>query len=401
MNTLLQKYLQKLIKRKLVNPSNVILIGKDDKLYTAGTTSEKSLSTIIRLFDLLKVNTLLYAEPAGAWLSCIKETLKNSSSAEVLPQDCETRTFFHHFPVVDRFNPQKLAEALSETKAVIIKNPLAILSKSTVSPEQAFVAFSSACFSLFVKALYDILKKCQIEGPLKGQALQEFLKLWQQIPDIPLPELPELQWPHTVTEAKELLIQIGKTMVSTSLVDSYFGNLSLLINNTILITQTAASLDELEDAIEEVPFKGGSTVALIASSEMPTHKRIYEQTDHKVILHGHPKFSVIMSMLCEQPCEIKGLCHIKCPRERYLCGAKVVPGEIGTGRFGIVNTVPGALTNNDAVVVISHGVFTADNKNATEALKRMVEIEQCAKVRYYKIVTGRELEEYKSCSCTN
>ncbi|RME63133.1 MAG: rRNA adenine dimethylase, partial [Nitrospirae bacterium] len=190
-----------------------------------------------------------------------------------------------------------------------------------------------------------------------------------------------------------------KEIVKSGLVDSFFGNLSLRVGDTMLISQTAASLDELEDALEEVPLEGSSTVALVASSEMPTHLRVYQCSPNRVILHGHPRFSVVMSMYCETPCELEGKCHLRCPEERSLCGAKVVPGEIGTGRYAIVNTVPEAIRATGSAVVISHGVFTAHRTDIAEALKRMVEIERCAKLRYYKIVTGREIEDTESGPC--
>jgi ribulose-5-phosphate 4-epimerase/fuculose-1-phosphate aldolase len=398
MTVLLRKYLQKLLDRDLVNPDRVIFIGRDDRFYLEGTSPEVVQRVLISLFNHLKVNTLLWAEPKGAWLSCLEQNLKRTTSSVIIPEDCETRTFFHHFPVVPALEPEPLAEALSETKAVIVKEPLGIVSKATVSPEQAFVGYSSACFSLFVKAFYDILEDCRRKGPLKEQTLKEFQALWQNVPEVRIPE-EVIAWPEDLSAARDALIKVGKAMVQGFLVDSYFGNLSILIGDIMLISQTAASLDELEDGLEEVPLGGGSTVALVASSEMPTHRRVYERTNHRVILHGHPRFSVIMSMFCESPCELKGQCHIRCPQERYLCGARVVPGEIGTGRFAIVNTVPEVLASSDAAVVTSHGVFTAHRDDITAALRKMVEIEQCAKLRYYKTVTGRELEDSKDWPC--
>ncbi len=394
MTGLLKKYLNKLLLSELINPDKVVFMGRDDQLYVLGTMEGPLRQTMEALFDLLRVNSLLWAEPAMPWYRCLQMVLSRCHEplTEVVPQDCETRTFFHHFPVVDRPEPLALAEALAEAKAAIVLQPLGIISKATVSPEQAFVAFSSACFSLSVKALYDLLVQCSQKGPLTGNALEEFIQFWQYFKCLQEPEI-HLPWPEDITEAKEALITVGRAMVRSGLVDSYFGNLSIRLGNTLIISQTAASLDELEDALEELPLGGGSTVALVASSEMPTHTRVYQSTEHRVILHGHPRFSVVMSMFCERPCELFGQCHIRCPEERFLCGAPVVPGEIGTGRHSILNTVPRALRTSDATVVTSHGVFTAHPRQITQALKRMVEIEQCAKLRYYKTITGRDIEE--------
>ena len=94
--------------------------------------------------------------------------------------DCETRTFFHDIPVIDEFSPGAIFSALSRRKSAIIRNR-GIVTFGTVTPEQAFVSFSSACFSVYVKYLFDSLRffdKLAEEGlPLSKAYLSAFDKI--------------------------------------------------------------------------------------------------------------------------------------------------------------------------------------------------------------------------------
>ena len=131
---------------------------------------------------------------------------------------------------------------------------------------------------------------------------------------------------------------VGRYTVERGLVDSFFGNISCRTDKLLYISQTAASLDALTGCIDPVPFDNSSTVGITASSELAAHRRIYETSDAKVILHGHPKFSVVMSMLCEEKeCTITD-CWRECPQVRFLGGTPVVAGEIGAG--GLAKRVP-------------------------------------------------------------
>jgi ribulose-5-phosphate 4-epimerase/fuculose-1-phosphate aldolase len=132
---------------------------------------------------------------------------------------------------------------------------------------------------------------------------------------------------------------------------------------------------------------GSSSVGITASSEVSTHRKVFEKTKSRAILHGHPKFSVIMSMYCNKDCDSRDECHKACPEQRSLCETPIVPGEIGTGPAGIVNTVPRAFEMSDAVIVHGHGVFCIGSKDFNEPIKKMMDIEECCKSEYFNRVS--------------
>ena len=183
------------------------------------------------------------------------------------------------------------------------------------------------------------------------------------------------------------IARVGRYTVEKGLVDSFFGNISYFDGKTIYISQTASSLDELEGRIDPVPLDGSSTAGLSASSELPAHRAIYLASDYRAVLHGHPRFSVILSMLCsEKDCTIED-CNRMCDRVRSTCGVPIVAGETGAG--GIAKSVPAAMKDSGACIIYGHGVFSGDVKDFKEAFRRMVDVERRCREEYFRMVGER------------
>ncbi|MCX5827746.1 MAG: class II aldolase/adducin family protein, partial [Deltaproteobacteria bacterium] len=117
------------------------------------------------------------------------------------------------------------------------------------------------------------------------------------------------------------------------------------------------------------------------------HRLIARTTPYRAVLHGHPKFSVIMSMACgEEDCPDKDGCHRFCPRERWVQDIPVVSGEAGAGPFGLCNTVPKAVRDHGAAIVYGHGVFTAGAEDFNEALQRLRQIEKTCRDLFFRTI---------------
>ena len=180
---------------------------------------------------------------------------------------------------------------------------------------------------------------------------------------------------------------VGRYTVERGLVDSFFGNISVCAGNTIYISQTAASLDELAGCIDPVAMDNSSTAGITASSELLAHRRIYETSDARVILHGHPRFSVVMSMLCEEAdCQVSD-CWKDCPRVRFLGDTPVVAGEIGAG--GLAERVPPVIAGPGKALVYGHGLFTIGRRDFGEAFRALVEVENWCRDEYFRRLQPR------------
>src|SRR5664279_257959 len=189
-----------------------------------------------QVFDLMNVGSLLFAVPSEPYRSIIQKIVKRDREClelqKITPMDCETRTFFHDIPVIDDFDPRAIAAALSNRKSAIIKDR-GIITYGAFTPEQAYVSFSSTCFSTFVKYFYDSLiyfDSCAQKGtPVERVYLKTFDDIVHRIETAGVfgsPVILRSELPTNDDEVFEIMAEAGRAIVSRRLVDSQFGNIS-------------------------------------------------------------------------------------------------------------------------------------------------------------------------------
>lgn len=391
MRHLIERYIMKLLTQGLAEKDDMVFLAIDADLYSNRPINDH-MSELRKVFDLMNINSILFSRPSEPYRSIIN-VITRGGTDKIMPKDCETRTFFHDIPVIDDITAEAIKWALSRRKAAIIRDK-GIVTYGTVSPEQAFVSFSSTCFSTFVKYFYDSLvyfETLESKGlsPNKGY-IEDFKTISRLLQPLPHPEHLMSKKPETEDDVIAMISETGRATVEKRLVDSYFGNISYVFGDKIYISQTGSSMDELEGCIDAVPLNGSSSVGITASSELSAHKNIFYVTGDNALLHGHPKFSVIMSMQCE----IKDCPHLRdmdycyrlCREKRYAAGVPVVSGEIGTGPTGLVNTVPEAMKEGKGAIVFGHGVFTSGRDNFQKPFRMLLEIEKMCRKSYFKAI---------------
>ena len=377
----IDKYTGKLIADRSASPEAISFAAHDDILITSGAPELSSLAgaTLSRLNAL----ALVAARPSLPFPDFLVARAPAGETA-IVPQDTETRTFLHDIPFLRHKDlPQdpsaEIARLLGNRKGVIVEG-VGIVAVGAITVEQAFINYSSVFHSTFVKYLQDVLT----DGFLlsgEREAFMAFREEWLR------PLSAEglsfvVSLPGTRDEILAEIETVGRYTVERGLVDSFFGNISARAGELIYISQTAASLDELKGCIDPVPTDNSSTTGITASSELLAHRKIFEQTGARVILHGHPKFSVVMSMLCEtRDCPIKD-CWKDCPHVRLLGGTPVVAGEIGAG--GLAKRVPPVIGATGSAIVYGHGVFTLGRAGFGEAFAAMVEVENFCRQEYFR-----------------
>jgi ribulose-5-phosphate 4-epimerase/fuculose-1-phosphate aldolase len=388
MKELLNKYADKMVRHGLAEADTPLLGGRD--AFTQWNREDANRKVFEQVFELMDVGSLVFARPAEPYADII-DFLASRHGSSIRPRDCETRTFLHDIPVTESFEPQAVADALFRRKAAVIPGK-GVVSFGTVSPEQGFVFYSSVCFACFVLFFSDYLAACESGGPdPEFQAV--FEKVTSRLPVPPSTDPKLANGPFADREtALAAMAEAGRAVVDYGLVDSFFGNLSCLIDNTVLISQTGSSLDELEGCIDPCPRDGSSCAGLTASSELSAHEGIYDRTNARCILHGHPKFSVIMSMVCDEAekCENASHCHIRCREPRTVGGAPVVPGEVGTGPTGLCNTLPPAMAHSPAAIVHGHGVFAVSDADFNKAFRLLLETEKRCHDEYFRRITANQ-----------
>ncbi len=380
MKELVEKYARKMIDAGLAD--NPLISGMDDEI--AWNRDDVNIATLQQVMAGMNINSLICSSPAEPYKT-ILEFLGERYPDIITPGDCETRTFLHDLPVIHSFSSETILERLKKRKSVIVKdNGVHVVTFGTVSPEQAFVTYSSVCFSTFVLFFSEYLADLR-EGTSTSQQHQCFEKARLHLEKSSLgpPEL--LKGPFTSeSQVLNAMIEAGKFTVNHRLVDSYFGNISYRLNDMVYISQTGSSLDELAGCIDPCPLDGSSCAGITASSELVAHNEIFLRTENLAILHGHPKFTVILSMDCElQDCPDRNKCHIKCSRKRSILDIPVVPGEVGTGPTGLCNTLPPAIQDSRSVVVWGHGLFTVGEDDFNTPFQNLLNIENMCREEYF------------------
>lgn len=399
MDQLIAKYETKLIQAGLADAKGhhrPIVGGLDHALAWNRTGPETRI--LEPLFSAMTINSLVFLRPRPPYDRIIG-FLANQALAgntPIQPKDCETRTFLHDLPVIQGMSTPDIIHALKQRKCVLVagdarQNPEgnsqpAIIAHGTVSPEQGFVVASSVVFACFVKFFTDYLSFLRT-----GSASNEMHQLYDaMLPELchPAPALPDLaKGPLASEEAVyAAMVQAGRKTVEYGLVDSYFGNISYCRDGILYISQTGSSLDELQGCIDPVPLDGSSSAGLTASSELTAHLETIARTRAKAILHGHPKFSVILSMDCppgqKKTCRFNDRCHTHCPEQRSVDGVPIVPGEVGTGPTGLCNTLPKAFEQSDSAIVYGHGLFTLGETDFRQAFSTLLDVETRCRQMY-------------------
>ncbi|GAB7081363.1 class II aldolase/adducin family protein [Megalodesulfovibrio paquesii] len=362
-------------------------------------------------FDAVPGAALLAFRPAGAYGVIARHLIRlaqREGARALLPADSETRTFLHDIPLAPSLAPEHLAEALRRRKGCLALDEQGapwLVATGALIPEQAVVTASCICFATFVQFFVDALLAARLHGldSATREAADAVFAALPPITDIP-PRLAVGPF-ETATASMAAMVEVGQATVRLGLVDSCFGNVSYRVGSTLFISQTGAALDALEDAIDacsltDDPYQGATTAAMTASSECQAHRAVIERAMAglpesgcvvRAILHGHPKFAVVLSMDCpgrgvgvRQPCPDAEYCQIRCPRSRWLeldsCPEiPVVPGEVGTGPTGLCETMPVALTGRKGAMVFGHGLFTADPVDFNGALATLLEVENACR----------------------
>jgi len=378
----INKYSNKLLIDRSVKRSEIAFAALDDTVISSGETFRANLaSDIIKRLGCL---SLLVASPSLPFAEFLLRRTKPGEN-RIIPRDTETRTFLHNIPILRKSDfgkdlSGKIAELLSSRKGVIVEG-VGIIATGSLTVEQAYINWSSIFHSTFIKYLEDVLSDGFLL-PDETDQFDHFRTQWLR--PLTAENLTFRTGPlEKKSDILEEISKVGVYTVQSGLVDSFFGNISCRHGELVFISQTAASLDELAGCIDPVPFSNSSTVGITASSELVAHQRIYQSCDCLAILHGHPRFSVIMSMLCEeQPtCEITD-CWRYCKKTRYLGSTPVVAGEIGAG--GLAKNVPPVISENGRAIVYGHGVFSIGKQNFKEAFQGLVDVENWCRSEYFR-----------------
>lgn len=382
MHDQITKYTAKLISEGAAQAGCIAFAAQDDTMISDGEPTLASLSESV--LSRLNCLALVAAVPSLPFADLLVQRAAVHEHC-IVPRDTETRTFLHDIPIVRKSdigtNPaETFADLLGNRKGIVVEG-VGIIATGALTVEQAYINWSSVFHSTYIKYLEDLLEYGFLL-PGEADAFDHFRR--ESLLPLSSEGLEFRRGPLVEKSAiLEEIARVGSYTVQRRLVDSFFGNISYSNGELIYISQTASSLDELPGCIDPVPFENSSTVGITASSELGAHRSIFDTTGCRAILHGHPRFAVVMSMMCSE----KESCHVTdcwkdCSKVRFLGVTPVVAGEIGAG--GIAKNVPPVIGRTGAAVVYGHGVFSIGMADFREAFQGLVAVENWCRSEYFR-----------------
>lgn len=375
----LEQYTQRLIDEQCAKPGKIAICSQNDRICCFGNQDFAELGQqIIQEIDCASV---IVAEPLHPFSFLLLFHAPPGLTA-LVPRDSESRSSLHDIPLIRHCQDSTvfltaICTALRKRKGCIVEN-IGLISHGSLTIEQSYIAWSSLLHATFIKYFEDLLTSGP-QLPGEKQVITQYrnscLKPFATDSFSFLPSLPD----DTQAIISEMSLT-GEATVRLGLVDSFFGNISCTEGNTLYISETSARLDELQYQIDPVPFDGSITTGITASSELPAHRAIIRATGCKAILHGHPRFSVVMSFFA-----VPGSCKEIC----WVGSIPVVDGEGGVG--GLAESLPKAfsLTGSKAVIVRGHGVFAISDTSFGEALTALAAVEQQCRDHYFALLHER------------
>ncbi len=381
MENILQKYTGKLIRAGLTEEGGALfgLRGAE----TVWSREDKACAALETVMAAIDKQAILFAEPAEPYRTII-EYLAETSGGVIEPRDFETRIFLHDLPVLREFDTHAVATALKRRRSVVIAGR-GVITFGKTNPEAAFVIYSSVCFACFVKFFSDTLYHVR-RNSMDHRRRAVLKKVLERLDPPPATTGTLMKGPFAAEgQILPAMEEAGRLMVDRRLVDSSFGNISYFADPVLFISRKGGALDELHGSIVPVSLADPAAPTQTASTEFPAHRDIVLVTGRRAVLHGHPKFAVILSLDCEKDdCEGRDTCHIRCPQKRFVCGIPIVAGEAGAGPFGLCHTVPPAMRDHPGVIVYGHGLFTAGKHDFNEAFARLAAIDKACQQEYFR-----------------
>ena len=174
---------------------------------------------------------------------------------------------------------------------------------------------------------------------------------------------------------KKELVEIGRIVFESGLTDTHGGNISMRIDDYILIKKSGKMLGYLESAdIVVTTLEENRELDAEASIEVKVHRAIYKTLPEvKGIVHAHSPYTVACSLVYDEIIPLDSEGRLLLGKVPVLSAKKVVSSD------EVAEKLPELLKKSPVAVVKSHGPF-AVGKTLEEALKYLSALENSCKI---------------------
>ncbi len=186
-----------------------------------------------------------------------------------------------------------------------------------------------------------------------------------------------------IREARAALVRFGQKMAADRLVVGSAGNLSIRLDDTVIITPSGVDYEQVAENNICVLDAEGNLLDGDGqrSSEWPMHRRIYDLTGARAVVHTHSPFATTISTVCEELPAI----HYTILR---LGGPTVRVAPYTTfGSDGLAGHAAAALDGRAGALLQNHGAIVY-GKTIDEAYDRALLLEWLAEVYWRAKLIG-------------
>ncbi len=149
-----------------------------------------------------------------------------------------------------------------------------------------------------------------------------------------------------------LFRDIGRDLFLRGFISSHAGNMSLRIGENIYITRRGSMLGRIApDDLVEVELEKPDSLAPRASSELVVHRAVYRNTSALAIVHAHPPYATLLSMLMD------GLIPVDSEGSNLFKKVPVVSASRPAGSEEAAGLISECLKDYKIVMMRGHGSF--------------------------------------------
>jgi len=173
----------------------------------------------------------------------------------------------------------------------------------------------------------------------------------------------------------ELIKKFGRDLFLIGINASHSGNISVRAGNKIYITRTGCMLGDIQPG-DVVCVDLNDNAAGIASREIIVHRSIYLNTAAKAIIHSHPPYTIVLSILEDSiiPIDSEG--------NFFLDSVPIFETQQTIGSEEVAQKIPEFLKKHGKIAVLKyHGSF-AMGENLEEAFLWTTTLEKSAQMAY-------------------
>jgi L-fuculose-phosphate aldolase len=186
-------------------------------------------------------------------------------------------------------------------------------------------------------------------------------------------------------EILERFRMVGHDLYSSGAISTHGGNISMRFGDSVFITRRGSMLGHLNDGDVIETRIDACELDEDCSRELVVHRRIYQETDAKAIVHAHPTHTIFRSLVSDEIVPLDSEAKYVFGMVPVLAPQETIASPEAAEMLGL------ALKENQVAVLRSHGPF-AKGESLEEAFYAVSALEISCHILDLRDATGLALK---------